>query len=226
MGNPLAATLWKQSHPNSARASQFLSQQHLLHQDLQTARNIIEDTWYRNPNRTDLALQTLQLSCSSEKFDAHDDLLERVLETAAEGTHSYAANNAIEKIVNMHIAGDCQNILQDHQLHRLIDVLLDNPYFQRASISLFHLHHQKARLYIFEQRLDPTIRHLKAAFIIRHDLNTALMVAAILHSAGLTQDARDYLHEARKYAPNNPIIRDHWLDMLNKEEHIIIASLD
>lgn len=225
-GSPyLAATLWHQSHPNSARASQFLSQQHLLHQDFEAARGIIEQTWLLNPRRTDLALQTLQLYCSDKNPDTLDGLVDRVIETAATGIHAYAANNAIEKLVNMHLKSDCRSTLQQQQLHNLIDVLLGNPYFQHASISLFHLHHQKARLYLFEQKLDPTIRHLKAAFLLRHDLNTALMVAAILHSAGLTKDASDYLYEVRQYAPSNPIIRKYWIDMLNKEEQIILAGL-
>jgi tetratricopeptide (TPR) repeat protein len=86
------------------------------------------------------------------------------------------------------------------------------------AITLFRLHHLKARLYLEVGELDPTIRHLELAFNALPDLDTAVLMLGLLESAGLQEEALKKLESFKQSLPLNSIQRQQWKKRLNEIE--------
>ncbi|WP_045226452.1 tetratricopeptide repeat protein [Methyloterricola oryzae] len=212
-GNPwVSAVLWAKSHPNSERAQQNLAQQYVMRSMDDKAFQIIKAASENNPSNAGLALQVIQMACDAKRDVSYNVYhIAPLLETASA---SYSAIAAIEKLANLQFEGGCIGLSQP-QLHRLIDILLANPNFRQIPLQVFNLHHDHARLYLQEGKLDSAVEHLQQAMTARPDLETAMVLLELLIRSDKQKEAESLVKSYRSLAPNNPITRRVWINRLD-----------
>lgn len=210
----LAGEIWAIEHPHSPRAQQFLSQRYVLIGEQNTAYKVLSRAADQNPQRVDLALQALQLSCEAGREPEVIKDKERVFSRIHDASFSNAALNSLSTLFELHEQEKCQSFKSD-DLHRFLDLLLLNPKYQ-AGYSLSYLHHIKSRLYRAERSLSGTADHLEKAFEAHPNIETAVMMIGTLISAGLHDEALDFIDIAREQAPFNPLLRSRWNDLLGQ----------
>lgn len=220
-GQPrLAAEMLVMHHPTSPRAAQYLSQQLISEKDYDGAITALKDATLRMPEASDLPLQALQLQCGrvrpTEYRSAYDATIARLPNLRL----SYAALDALHRMANTALDGECQDLTSD-DIERLARTLLDNPAFRADSRARHHLHHEVARLAHARKDLDTTMTHLELAFSASPNPETAAMMAATLASAGLREEAIAKLDEAAQFMPRTPVLRLHWENILQGVRKVI-----
>ncbi len=211
-GQPMvAAQLWYRAHPSSERAAQFLSQQYAANGDMEAASRIVFETYKRSTSNTGLGLQVLQFSCLRGSRGDFEKLSKLVIPRLSSGKLSYAAFNALDKLIDMRIDGTCQWLALE-ELHAILDDLAANPRILASQPAQSALHQMKARLFIAQKMLSPAIEQLEAAYSAKRDLDTVLLMAGLLNSAGLRNDAILKLDGAFSDAPTFPFARRAWTD--------------
>jgi hypothetical protein len=223
-GQPLlAGEIWAIDKPISPRAQQFLAQRYLLMGEPFTAYKVLSRASAANPERIDLALQTLQLACADGRESAVAQHYKHCAPRLSHGPFGNATLSALSALLDLREDAHCTT-LTDRQMHRLLDELLANPRYQ-AAYSRSHLHHMKARLYRGERLLNETANHLELAFDAKPDIGTALIMIGTLVSAGLREEALVFLNHARACAPYSPVQRSHWLRLLGQLEQQILSQM-
>mgnify|MGYP001767016002 CR=1 FL=1 len=213
-GQPaLAAEMWARQRPHSARAVQYLGQQLLRTGDRPAASSLFQGASERNPQASDLALQTLQIDCGQVDAQLYARRLEATLERLPHLRHSYAAIDAVIRLGSMALEQECPDVGPE-EVERLAEGLLANPAFQANPRSVHLLHHELARMARHRRDLNSTVLHLEQAFRASPDPETAATIAATLASAGLTTEALASLAETSRFAPKNPFVRAHWTRLL------------
>lgn len=226
--NPLlAAELWATHNPESSRAAQFLANQYFSSGEKAAARRVILEAATRNPEYSDLQMQSLLLSCGQESDQAFKERLARTLSHFLEKQrYSSATVYALNELVTLQVTGKCWQLTLQN-LHEVTDALLANPAFSGNFDARHHLHHIKARLYTESGLLNPTLFHLEKAFIAKPNMGTALLIAATLHSAGLDAEVIEFLdNKAMQYAPKNPLLRNQWREHFEPLRRLIKNSMN
>lgn len=214
-GQPLlAAGVWLEAHPVSARAAQFLSRELSKAGRHQEAREVLASALERDPKAGDLALQVLQTQCnviSSQEFQERVLVTDGALQTA---NYSNAAIDSMIRLVDLYVDKKCRNISPDHVVG-LAEALLINPRYGRSQVR-YILHRELARVYFNERDLDGTMRHLELAYEAQPDAQTAVLSAGVLASAGLKDEALDVLVRSRRVGPVVGARDEEWNTLLDK----------
>lgn len=188
-GHPrLAAERWAYQHPTSSRATEFLSQRYALMGDHYTALRVIQRGSRANPRASDLAVQTLQLSCS---LVGAEELRAQLTDLIARAPHLDPSPATVSAIAALRVLVHdraCPGLEQEG-IVRLITALLQNPLVHHHGLIRHHLHHQLAEIYMLRGNLDGAVRNLQAAFSARPNPQTAQLLAVTLASAGLYREA-------------------------------------
>ena len=206
----LWAHLQHAEHPDSERAVQLLVQQNVKSGHTGEALALLSSSFDRNPRQLGLGYQLLQLACAIDDQDACETREPSVLAAAVDGRLSSSTTFAIRELIRLREEGTCAWLSRD-QVERLTDRLLANPRYLASREATHYLHHIKARIYELEGNLDGTVTQLEAAYTARPNLETGLMMAGVLTSAGLYADALERLEWLQTDAPANPILRLQWL---------------
>ena len=214
-GNPLiAGEIWVAHHQTSSRAQQFLAQRYWLNNNPDQAYQLLIRGAVKNPERIDLAMQALKLVCETGQTIKVKTDFERTVSRLANGRFSGAVLDTLSAMIDLQEQQRCLS-LSDADMHHMLDGLLANPRYQ-TGVTLQHLHHMKARLYRQQKDLDGTVRHLKAAFEAKPDVETAAIIVGTLLSAGLNDEALAYIAMVRNRVPANPVLRSKWIKLLDE----------
>jgi tetratricopeptide (TPR) repeat protein len=223
-GNPdVAGQLWTERHPNSERAQQFLTNRLLAKGDIEEALRLINNLSVRHPERAGLGLQKIQLLCETGQ-DVYQPIQD-VIPLIAKASMDHSMADTAEKLMALSETHKCPG-LNETEIHKLLDALLRNNVILNLPATQFRLHHLKARLYFQSHALDPTMEELEAAFKILPDLDTGVLMAGVLATAGLPDQARIKLQEVKQFLPNNPIVRKQWLNRLAEIENDLNQNSD
>ncbi|MES9901618.1 MAG: hypothetical protein ABW168_02915 [Sedimenticola sp.] len=212
-GSPmLAAEIWHKNHPTSIRATHFIAQQYLLSGDRTTATKLIFNAANMNPNASDLALQSLQLQCSSGDEALIRARYKEILDRVQTFHTSYAAHWTIHNLVaEENCPGMSRQMLLD-----LISTLLINKSMASSGLIRHHLHHALANLYLQSGENDKAIYHLDRAFSSLPSANTAILIADTMAASGLIDRAIKSLDDAMNHAPRFYYRRIVWQKKLSK----------
>lgn len=213
----LSAEIWLREHPASARANQNLAKQYIQAGWPRHAMQLMEKARLQNTSSTSHALQAFNLACSVEQDPAK---LQRQIEALPAqltgGHHEFVIAVAVGTLVNMTEAGECLQILNQTNVLPVINALLDNEQVTKVGPTRANLLLARARLHIAKKQLGPSVRSLKAAFKSDPSPETAVMLAAVLTSAGLLDEADKELDAALKQAPVNPLKRWYWHHVISR----------
>lgn len=215
-GQPmLAARMWVEDHPQSARAAQYLARVYFYAGDENAARVATEEGHARIKTDIGLALQSVYLNCQRDDaptFISRFDLVRDALRSGMGGT---MAPELLTKMLDAQQKGGCQNLTYE-QLFDAANLLLSNPYNNAAPGVMAALHIFKYRLYASQGKPNLSIRELFTAFSIKKELAIAVAIARTVAEAGHVDDALRFLDRAMSYAPRNPILRQHWKSEFEK----------
>jgi tetratricopeptide (TPR) repeat protein len=213
---PTAARLWHQYFPDSSRAAQYLTIAHSAHGETSDAVLVIEQAWRRHPERSDLAMQTIQMSCYGTTPTR--EVLNIVASTLNTTEFSYAATVTVEKMMMIIGTGECRHPFSYTDVDLLIDKLIENPSFERMHLEISKLLKYKAKIHLFEGDIKGGISALKKALNYSNLLNDYIQLARLYWSTGDREKSRETLDTASANAPLDPIRNARWLDQIEKEQ--------
>lgn len=220
-GQPdLAASLWWQQKPKSVRAALNFASYLTVHNKHQEASAVIQKSHRELPGDPGLSLLALLHSCARESplsFKQSLDATVRLLENAA---HSNAAVDGLNIYLTALERNNCHG-LSYSDVHRLADVLIKNPKFQAHNVSMSHLHHIKARLHWQTREFSPMMKHFELGYRLHPSKETAMLIAGLYASAGLSEQGIMILDQSLADAPSNPILRAAWVSEFNKLRNAI-----
>lgn len=216
----LAANVWHQYHPKSARAAQNYSQKLAYSNNREKADAVINDASTRMPNDSGLALQALQLGCFN---DTSKMLLEKfnvVLDKVRDMDYSASALDALHNLINIEQKDGCSYIDLD-DMARLGNALLENWQLKKQPLAVYNLHLELSRISMASKDLNLTMYHLESAYKIKPSITTLTSMFKTLISAGLYDEARAKIRQAYAQPPKNIFKRRLWKkSLINLEQFI------
>ena len=138
---------------------------------------------------------------------------------AVQGQYSAATVNSLMRLREMLPKGECPS-LDRADLHALADQLMTNPLYTISGRRRSGLHYFKAELYREERNLDGTLQHLEAAYHAEPDISAIALIVGTMLSAGLRDEAQDFLAQTQKDLPLNPVLRVEWLKIIQQLQGI------
>ena len=215
-GRPwLAAEFWHQVQPQSVRAAQFLGNLYDDAGEIEKAQAIVIKAAERNPMKSDLQLQILLTSCSLSSDQEFARSISAVSQKLHHADYSNATIVSLNKLVTLKLNQYCKYITLD-QINNIADILLTNSSFAGYNQALHHLYHIKARIFTEQRLLYPTLDSLEKAFFAYPTAETAMLLAATLHSADATKEGIEFLTKSLNFAPRMPILRKKWHKQVNE----------
>ena len=223
-GEPrLAAHFWAETHPGSPRAAQLLARQLLTDGRDDAATEQILAASSRIPQASDLALQSLQITCGRVSAEESERRVSDLLERLPGMMHSYAAPKSLRSLVDMVVKNECSNV-SEGVLLRLGEALLANRFFRENGHSSALVHRELARLAHHRKDIVATMGHLELAFLAFPHPDTAVLMAETLLSAGLLDQALKRLGDASRVARRYPLSRGRWEKRVQELESAIVAA--
>jgi predicted negative regulator of RcsB-dependent stress response len=209
-GNPaVAANIWQQRSPESARAATTAVTYKLAHDGLRSGVESLRHLVEEHPEAGYVKVQELNLRC----IVAPDEDTQRTvdeLEALLKGVDfSYTAGTMLSELFTTVSNVECNGVDND-TVRSLARSLLSNPRYTGDS-RYNQIHHQlMARISRHEGKYDRTIQHLERAseYGASSDLN--MMIVTTLADAEDFDSARNYIEEARQVGPKHPIKAHLW----------------
>jgi len=206
-GNPIISTaVWAEENPNSVRAQQAASNAAFRLKDPERGRQYLERALKRNPKESGLILQLIYTDCyynrlSETEFNKRKQRLKN-------SQHSNSAITTMIMLSERATLKKCPALTADSTI-KLLDTLINNPSFQRAS-SLHALHYWKGMIYGKIRQLNKAMNELDTSFHYAQVIDIPLQQSMWLVSAGLFTDAKTYLYKARQLnnRVTNPLLRN------------------
>lgn len=213
-GRPeIAIEIWGQTKPQSIRAQQYLANRYFLMKDIATARDLLEKTSAANQNSIDITLQILLVDCGQNSSLKTEATLAKAREQSPSSDFSNAALTTIGEILRLHNQGLCPEISY-LDLHRLTDGLLKNPHFPTSGRAGYYLHNLKADIFLSEGNFAQALSHLDQAFKANPEIDTLVRIFKIMRITKTNEEAQNYLKNAMVLAPQNPIIKRQWHEII------------
>lgn len=206
---PVAAQLWAAQHPQSARAAQYWAGIQSQLNDVAGAQATLDAAaQVQHGHAGGLALQGLQLGCVLNAPEAElQQRLTQVLHGLAQAQKRFSIMDALGKLKTLHEQGDCNGFITRDRLLAIAQAGLDNPRLSSHRQERSNLHVLMAALYIEARDLGSTMAHLEAALQAMPLLQTMQLAAAVLNSAGLSEQALLLMDEHPPTLPRNPWAR-------------------
>lgn len=209
-GQPLlAAQLWTEEHPQSARAAQYRVRVYYYAGDSEGMRTALLEGHARIPRNIPLALHSVSMSCGVEGQEAFMDRIRKLEPVLANGVGESAGVEMLGKLIKAVEENRCPYLSYD-QLHSMADLLLKNKYILANNTPQAALHVIKYRLYALQGKAESSFWELMAAYSFRKELDIALVAARVAARGGYPKDALALLQRTMDYAPVNPIFRRKW----------------
>lgn len=220
-----AAEMQQAYHPRSVRAAQFVAMLYDRLGDDATTYRVIELAVERMPEASDLLASKLMLGCRANDPEVIRESLEEFDERSAALDPSFALTDTLRDIKDMVKDGRCE--LLSHKLMHLTDQLLKNPRI-RANEPLTHnIYHFRADLMRDSGTPERALDELFRAFEVSSNPETIIMVASMLDSINMAEDALDFLDRALADLPLSVSRRqDDWRDEVEKMRIHLCSRVD
>jgi tetratricopeptide (TPR) repeat protein len=190
------AEAWAQENPASVRAQQLSANFWVAQGKYEKARHRLRQVLEFHPNDLGLRLELIQIDCLAGK-SLDRQHIEETIAWLPKGRFDNASTDTLRTLVEWHTTGRCPQ-LTVNDLHRLLDAILANARFQTSGISLSNLYYLQGQLYAAQGHLSPAVEALDKAFVHRPNVDVVLRQALWLASAGLYNDALQYIEKARQ----------------------------
>lgn len=188
------AVTWAQEKPLSRRAQHQAASIMIVHGEHDRAADIYAKLVRLRPLEGDNYVSWLGLGCRDETVKLPE--FEIVIDQLRHSKNYNSAILALNRIVTLHEDGRCEHI-ERRQIFRLVHAMIENPNF----------HNHLGILYAFEGRLhaaagwlDGAMHSLDKSFVYSTPfdrVDITLLQVKFLASAGLYDDAMDYINKAR-----------------------------
>lgn len=211
----VSARIWQKTFPDSSRAAQYLSRDYISRKDVAQAVETIIETWQRHPERSDMAMQAVQMSCYREKPDR--SIYQKVLSDLETTEFSYSAVDTIDKLIFIIQKGECRFQLEYQDVEKLINKLTENPSFYAINLQISKLLKYKSKIYFMQGRSREGAAILEKALLYSNILDDYIQLAQLYISTGNQDKAEQVIETAISRAPINPLRRDRWMDQIEKE---------
>lgn len=213
-GDPYrSAQVWFDTHPTSTRAVQNLANAYQSSGAQDQAAEIIVNGYRGKPLDAGLAAYAVVAQCFREIAAEHSDIFDRVIRDAPRLVFHQNATQALHSIIDLRIMGRCDTV--PPEVVRDISIgLLSNPGFLSQSITRYDLHMSIARSLELIGDSDEAMIMRKNAFDAEPLLSVADEIFSYLHVRGRNAEARSFLNDARKRAPEMHEHFDAWESLL------------
>lgn len=189
----MLVTFWTTDHPKSLRATQELAKYYFDTADPQESINVTMYAYENGINSADLPLAALLTTCWRPGTGYYKSLLELSKTAIQKSPFSNGSLVVLQKLNNDVQNDNCPDVINRQSWWLLSDVLLANPKFKRASEDFIRI--ERAKLRISEKDLAGTMAELEAAYAFRPSIELSYKVAETLLTAGLVDDAENWLHK-------------------------------
>lgn len=187
------ASVWFAEHPRSPRAHQQLADFHVRSGRLLEGRGVLESGLQKGISPSNFALSILLIDCwNQQAFDQNiygDALVALRNELPNPGTA-----HALRDLRGAIDAGRCHSSLGLDEWILLSDAAMANP--RRHSSEAF-IRLERAAAFVTKRDLGQTMKELEQAFEVAPEAEIAYFAADVLLSAGLYDDASEWLEKAR-----------------------------
>ena len=218
-GNPaISSAVWAEENPDSVRAQQAASNIAFRLNKPERAQKYLEKALERHPKESALILQLIYTDCYFHNLDIAD--LKKRMKRLEKSQYSNAAITTIIMLSERATLKKCPALTPETTI-TLLDTLINNPEFQRAS-SLHALHYWKGMLYGKLLQLNNAMNELDKAFEYARVIDIPLQQSIWLISAGLFNDAAIYLNKAQQL---NNRIRNPFLKNIRKRDLANLAAV-
>lgn len=209
-GQPLlAANIWHQQHPLSARASQHYSSELINHGLIKQALDNLDNAQPVYPLNAQISLQRFQLACFlGEPVDSLDTRYKELLRTVNVSDRSYPLNDSLTKLNSILHSKGCNDFLDTEKIISIANAAIANRHYQSDAMELSNLHYLLGMFYLERRDLGNTMLHLEKAMHALPQLETLEIMVGVLSSAGLRQEALLLFDEFKLNWPKNPILRE------------------
>jgi len=184
--------VWYQEHPNSLRAATRYAQMFEKYGNYSKAVEILEDTYQKHPKIIALQLYILKLSCQSDMvppFNASD-----IIKASKSAIFQYLLPSVTKELISFIKSNSCRYINKDELIDMMVSLAqlknLRGP--ARADFIVM-----LSELYVEKGMLSPAVEALDRAYKSNKSPMIALRQAELLSSAGLYDDALQYIEKAK-----------------------------
>ena len=214
----LAASLWVEENPRSVRARQFLTEHYAKADASEQALATISQAYKEMPERTDVGLQVLQLSCALHRVP--DGLMDKLDRTIKNGVPGNGVTTTLVTLLNMADEKICPEV-NWQRIKRLVDGISAHPMIMASTGNSASLQRIYAGLYGRNGNFNGVMLSLERAYELSPSLDTLKSMVDVLSAEGLQSEAQLIVTNAEKNLPLNPVKRRLW----EREILIIKAQL-
>lgn len=184
---------WSINHPKSLRATQELAKYYYENADPQASVDIMMYAYEKEGVlSSDLPLTSLLTACWQPGVAYKDvDFLEESLRAIPASPFSNGSLVVLQKLNSEVQQGGCDKILDKEQWWKISDALLANPKFKLVGEEFIRV--ERAKLKAKDKDLQGTMQELETAYAAHPNIELSYKIAETLISAGLLDDAEDWL---------------------------------
>lgn len=190
--NDKIAVVWAIERPGSPRATQQLADFHLRNGRPREAMRILTDGYARGLRGSDFPLQALLVACQIRDAREAARIAERLPTVLGSAEYNNSVNSSLQRLRPLVEKNACGSAFGESDWWNATEVLLKNPKYNVGK-RLSFLRVERAYFMMSQRKLQPTMTELEAAYRADPSLQLSRLIASVLASAGLRDDARQWL---------------------------------
>jgi tetratricopeptide (TPR) repeat protein len=215
-GEPrVAARYWAVKYPDSIRAVTNLLNYQLAEESTEQVIETIRDFSSRNPDYGTLRIQELYYMCKTRPEELQPAMVEEVRTQLADTVLSFTAIPMLLELFSTANKGQCPAV-STGTVMKMAEELRDNPKY--ATNPRYNMNHHML-LATMHQQLgdnDAAAKQLRDAYDALPSESVVLMMTVTLAPSGDFAAAREFLDEAARDKPVNPIKAMRWQRLINR----------
>lgn len=198
--------VWAFEHPHSVRARQTIASYWGVRGNYGPALDAVQSELRAKPRNSALLLEVMYLKCMQGEVDAHT--VASVTRELVTARHLKALFAHLSDLLRFVENDGCKG-LDSNNLRQIVQVLLENPDFHHVE-ALYQLEQVSATLHVHDRFLDGAVQALDRAHGHIETVDTPLVQAYQLSTAGLYDDALQYVDIAEQVSSRlgNPFARE------------------
>ena len=215
-GDPrLAASYWVIKYPDSIRAVTNLMTYRMSEESADVTIEAIRDFSRRHPEYATLRIQELNLMCKTRPEELQSTQVEEVRAELANARLFFVAPQMLLELFTTASEVQCPAVPPETVM-QMAEELRDNPKY--AGHPRYNMIHQMLLASMQQQFGDEAaaIGHLRKAYEFLPSEDVVLMMTVTIAPSGDTAGAREFLDEAARDTPANPIRALRWRRLINR----------
>ena len=209
-GQPSAAArFWANQYPDSVRAVTTLATYQLTEEGPLTTLQTLDRYIIDHPQHAYLRIQELNLLCRIAPDQDHDQVIERLNRRLPTVTFTYTAGTMLSELFSASASTGCASVTPQ-TVAELADQLRNNPRYSKDN--LYNQFHFKllAGIARYQGNYDATIDYLQKAIAAKPSSELNMMMVTALAGAGDFDAANEFIEDAHKRGPANPVRAIRW----------------